>query len=153
RCQALFEAFKERTKSEKNRKGLSPLLDVRTRWGSTFVMIGRAMQCKDAYCGVLFDDGDHECILDTKEWERLRLLSVLLEEFDTLTKSVIASKSYVTISLTIIAYNSLMGQIEQFVNNDSNITVAPDICRGAQTAWLKLRKYYSATDESPIYAV
>ncbi|KAF9148326.1 hypothetical protein DFQ26_002416, partial [Actinomortierella ambigua] len=46
-----------------------------------------------------------------------------------------------------------MGAIEKFVKNDSNVTVAPDICRGAQTAWLKLRKYYNATDESPIYAV
>ncbi|KAF9368484.1 hypothetical protein CPC16_005306, partial [Podila verticillata] len=55
RSQGLFETFMMLTKTGDSPKGLSPLLDVRTRWGSTFTMIEHAIQCKNAYNTMLLD--------------------------------------------------------------------------------------------------
>ena len=146
-----LEKFKDLTKSASRKQGLTPLLDVCTRWGSTYAMISHAYECKDAYCSVLLDDNLTEFILEEVEWRRLVALKELLDHFDTLTTKVCASKSYVTISMTVIVYNRVMEIIEDFVKN--NKERFPDICHGAQAAYNKLGQYYAATDNSPIYSV
>ncbi|KAF9367636.1 hypothetical protein BGX21_007192, partial [Mortierella sp. AD011] len=146
-----LEKFKERTVTAERKKGLSPLLDVCTHWGSTFVMLERALECKDAYCSVLLDDDLSEFILEEVEWRRLSSLRDLLQNFDKLTTKVCASKTYVTITMTIIVYNNLMGTIETYIKN--NKERFPDICSGAKAAYEKLSQYYAATDDSPIYSV
>jgi hypothetical protein len=114
-------------------------------------MIERALECKDAYCSVLLDDDLSAFILEEVEWRRLNVLREILQHFDKLTTKVCASKTYVTISLTVVVYNNLMEIIEQFIK--TNKDRYPDICRGAKAAHDKLRKYYRVTDESPIYSV
>lgn len=101
-------------------KSLSPLLDVHTHWGSTFTMVEHVIQCKSAYNTVLLDAGHYEFTLDAMELDCLQALKNLLETFNFLTKTVCASKSYATINLTIITYNTLMEMVEQFVHNESN---------------------------------
>jgi hypothetical protein len=114
-------------------------------------MLARGIDCKDAYCTVLLDDNETEYILDEVEWRRLSTLKELLEYFDRLTTKVCASKSYVTITMTVVVYNNLMGVIEKFIAQ--NKERVPDICQGAQAAYDKLGQYYAATDNSPIYSV
>jgi len=114
-------------------------------------MIERALECKEAYCSVLLDDDLSAFIPDQVGWRRLSSLREILQHFDKLTTKVCASKTYVTISMTVVVYNSLMGIIEDFIK--SNKERHPDICRGAQAAYKKLSKYYAATDNSPIYSV
>jgi hypothetical protein len=114
-------------------------------------MVERALECKEAYCSVLLDDDLSSFILEEVEWRRLSSLKEILQHFDQLTTKVCASKTYVTITMTVVVYNSLMGTIEEFIK--INKERLPDICRGAQAAYEKLSKYYSATDNSPIYSV
>jgi hypothetical protein len=146
-----LDRFKELTTTPERKQGLSPLLDVCTRWGSTYVMIERALLCKDAYCSVLLEDNLDQFILEEVEWRRLGSLRDLLQRFDQLTTKVCASKSYVTITMTVVVYNNLMAMIEGFLRD--NKERLPDICCGAQAAYDKLKKYYAATDDSPIYSV
>ncbi|KAF9536312.1 hypothetical protein EC957_011583 [Mortierella hygrophila] len=49
RVQVLSENFTALTISEQTPSGVRPLLDVRTRWNSTYIMIRRALKCQDAY--------------------------------------------------------------------------------------------------------
>ncbi|KAI8600212.1 hypothetical protein EDD21DRAFT_139470 [Dissophora ornata] len=114
-------------------------------------MIERAIECKVIYCSVLLDDNLTECILNEVEWRRLDALRELLEHFDKFTTIICASKTYVTITMTVVIYNSLMGVIENFIRN--NEERLPDICHGARAAYNKLSQYYAATDNSPISSV
>jgi len=114
-------------------------------------MIRRSLERKDAYGTVLLDDNFAKYTLDEAVWRRLTILKELLDHFNTLTTKVCASKSYATITMTIIVYNKIMGIIEDF--RKSNEERSPDICHAANTAYKKLAKYYAATDKSPIYSV
>ncbi|KAF9141478.1 hypothetical protein BGX20_007404, partial [Mortierella sp. AD010] len=73
----LSENFKALTTSEKTPSGLRPLLDVRTRWNSTYVMVRRALQCQNAYQMVLTDGGHGDLALSAVEWTRLKALKSL----------------------------------------------------------------------------
>ena len=91
-----LEKFKLLTTPVGKKQGLAPLLDVRTRWGSTYTMIQRVDQCKDAYNSVLIDLNLTDYILDELEWRRLGALVDLLGLFDQLTTQACASKRYTT---------------------------------------------------------
>ncbi|KAF9340130.1 hypothetical protein BGX26_009101, partial [Mortierella sp. AD094] len=136
RSPSRFEKFKELTATPDRKQGLSPLLDVRTRWGSSHTMLERAFECKAAYCSVLLDDNLTECILNEVEWRRLSTLKELLGHFNKLITKVCASKTYVTITMTVVVYNSLMEVIEKFM--DQNKDRLPDIYQGAKAAYDKL---------------
>lgn len=138
-----LEKFKELT-------GRAPLIDVCTRWGSTNAMIERALECKEAYGAVLHADSLDELVPDDLEYRRLSILREVLQLFDKCTTIICASKSYATIHLTVIVYNNLMQHIEDF--RDNNVR-HPDLDRGVKAAFQKLKKYYAATDKSPIYTV
>jgi hAT family C-terminal dimerisation region len=117
-------------------------------------MIERAIQLKDAYvriCNV--DDDLVKYSLQESDWQYLEELCSLLKPFDTLTTKISASQSYATIPLAIPTYNVLMDAIEDFGSQKNKQEFLPDICRGADAAMDKLKKYYSKTDDSPIYAV
>ncbi|KAF9553853.1 hypothetical protein EC968_010055, partial [Mortierella alpina] len=85
------------------------------------------------------------------EWRGLIRLCDLLKTFDRLATDACASKSYVTIPLTIMIYNSIMKTLEDFLLlNEGHF---PDICQGVSAAYEKLKKYYADTDKSPIYSI
>ncbi|KAF8949589.1 hypothetical protein BGZ46_005077, partial [Entomortierella lignicola] len=44
-----LEKCKKDAKTDENLRGLAPLLDVCTRWRSTFMMLKRAIKCQDSY--------------------------------------------------------------------------------------------------------
>ncbi|KAG9061078.1 hypothetical protein KI688_007707 [Linnemannia hyalina] len=146
-----LEKFKLLTTPVGKKQGLAPLLDARTRWGTTYTMIQRATQCKDAYNSVLIDLNLTDYILDELEWRRFGALMDLLGLFDQSTTQACASKSHRTIAMSIVMYNKLMQEIEDFV--ERNKERLPDVCLGATAAYNKLKKYYAATDRSPIYSV
>lgn len=114
-------------------------------------MIDRALKCKAVYSSVLVTDGLDDMIIQETEWPGLKLLRDLLAEFDELTTKSCASKTYVTVPLTILIYNKIMKTLEVFLR--VNRTQHPDLCQGVKAAYDKLRKYYADTDKSPIYSV
>jgi hypothetical protein len=114
-------------------------------------MIERAIQCKNAYTSLMLDESLTMFFLEDVEWRRLAALRDLLGRFDQLTTKVCASKTYATITLTVVVYNSLMAAIENFIKE--NRQRLPNICRGADAARANLAQYYAATDNSPIYSV
>ncbi|KAF9079155.1 hypothetical protein BGX27_006909, partial [Mortierella sp. AM989] len=59
-----LDKFRTLTIVSGRKQGLSPILDVCTRWGSTYDMIDRALQCKETYCSVLLDDELTDFILE-----------------------------------------------------------------------------------------
>lgn len=133
-------------------KKLKLIGDMKVRWNSTFRMIKRALELKNIYVSICnVEDDLAEYGLQESEWRYLDTLASLLENFDKLTTNVSATKSYPTIPKTIALYNILMDQIEDFVTKYDD--QYPDLCRGASTALTKLKKYYSRTDTTPIYAI
>ena len=135
-------------------KGLTLILDVRTRWSSTHQMLARALHLQDAYVSVCNVDDDltaHK--LTTKDWDYLKNLVKLLEPMADLTRQLSASRSHCTIAHVTGAYNHMTSIIEQYVQSPDNNRHFPDICKAAKAAHSKLRKYYSSTDLTPIYSV
>ncbi|KAG0271949.1 hypothetical protein BGZ97_011112, partial [Linnemannia gamsii] len=120
-----LEKFKNLTSPGDGKPGPAPLLDVCTRWGSTYTMIERAIQCKNAYTSLMLDESLTMFFLEDVEWRRLAALRDLLGRFDQLTTKVCASKTYATITLTVVVYNSLMAAIENFIKE--NRQRLPDI--------------------------
>jgi hypothetical protein len=153
RVQVLSENFTALTISEQTPSGVRPLLDVRTRWNSTYIMIRRALKCQDAYQKVLTDGGHGGLSLSAVEWARLKSLKSLLSTFNILTDRISASRSYSTISRSIVSYNAALAALETFRNKPSHRTTLPDLCCGADAAYSKLKTYYIQTDKSPIYAI
>lgn len=141
------------TISEQTPSGLRPLLDVCTHWNSTYIMIRRALQCQNAYQMVLTDGSHGDLALSVVEWTRLKTLKSLLSIFNILTSKISTSKSYTTISRSIVSYNATLAALENFRNKPSNKTTFPDLCCGVDAAYSKLKTYYIRTDNSPIYAI
>lgn len=82
-------------------------------------MIEHTIRCKEAYSSIVLDDNNlNDCLLDEVEWRHLSSLNELLEKFHSLMTKVCTSKSYITISMTVVMYNNLMGIIETYINNN-----------------------------------
>lgn len=142
-----LEKFKEHCDNKK----LVLILDVKTRWNSTYHMIERAILLRNAYVGICnVDDDLSDFSLQESDWKYLEQVCALLKRFDTMTTKISGSQ-YATIPLTIAVYNSLLDKIEDFI--DTNDRLYPEICDAARLGKEKLKQYYAATDNSPIYAV
>lgn len=87
-------------------------------------MIEHGLECKDAYSSVLLDENHSEFILEV-EWRRRSSLKEILQQFDRLTTQVCASKTYVTVTMTVVVYNILMGIIEDFINTNKDASQPP----------------------------
>lgn len=97
-----------------DQSSLSLIVDVRTRWNSTYYMINRALQVKQAYnmtCTRLGGDLT-DYIFREDEWAMLEKLSWLLHGFAEMTDLLEASK-YPTVNTTIVVYNNLFTHIEK----------------------------------------
>ncbi|KAF9271957.1 hypothetical protein BGZ74_005530, partial [Mortierella antarctica] len=148
-----LDKFKELTKTDMNKNGLVPLLNVCTHWGSTFTMLHQAIQCKAAYSDTVADDDLKEYFLNTNEWHHLTKLWDILQKFDESTTAACASTSYAAIAISIQIYNDILDHLETFFNDVEIAQSVPDLVRGARAAYKKICKYYAKTDLTPIYSV
>ncbi|XP_010484883.1 PREDICTED: zinc finger BED domain-containing protein RICESLEEPER 3-like [Camelina sativa] len=75
------------------------LLDVKTRWNSTYKMLDRALKYRAAFANLKVIDGKDYKFFPTKdEWKRLNSLCDLLDPFDQVT-TLISGSTYPTSTL------------------------------------------------------
>ncbi|XP_055550267.1 zinc finger BED domain-containing protein 4-like [Wyeomyia smithii] len=104
--------------SEGNTKKL--ILDVKTRWNSTYYMIERFLEMRKVLIELLIDDTASPSMPSSAEVEILRQLVTLLRPFEFLTKELSGDK-YVTLSKIIPMINCLFLQISSFKCDVSEI--------------------------------
>ncbi|XP_077155210.1 E3 SUMO-protein ligase ZBED1-like [Ranitomeya variabilis] len=85
---------------------LRPKQDCVTRWNSTFHMLKRVLESKDAIISTLAIMNAPVEILSQEEWEVVREACIILEPFDQVTVEI-SSESYVTASKMLLLCKGL----------------------------------------------
>jgi len=124
--------------------------DVCTRWSSTCTMLERAILLKAPYQSMCRQDPKlSRYVLADTEWVYLTKLHGLLDPFNSMTTTVSASVGYPTINRAMSVYNALIDALEEFIEQEDDDTLK----EAANEGKLKLLKYYTKTDSTPVYAV
>jgi len=119
---------------------LVALMDVRTRWNSTYKMLQRAETIRAPLSMAAVDDPELRTLtLTENEWGIVAEICRALEAFDEVTDVVSASK-HPTLTGTIPMYNALIDTCEDFVEECTGNEM---LCRAVNVAREKLRSYYA----------
>ncbi|CAB4482266.1 unnamed protein product [Rhizophagus irregularis] len=125
------------------------ILDVRTRWNSTFDMLVRARELKEPLNTLSNSDINlRSFTLNEKEWECLAEIELILKGFSKATKQICA-ETYPTIAYVIPYYNILLSRLEDFRDSPGRCKEGKE---AASNAIRKLLEYYDKTDTS-IYTI
>ncbi|KAF2886708.1 hypothetical protein ILUMI_19465 [Ignelater luminosus] len=89
------------------------ILDVRTRWNSTFYMIERFLEQVSTIGAILLCRSDAPPMLTSSEIGCLREIVQLIQPFERLTKEI-SGHNYVTVSKVIPLVSCLRGMLENF---------------------------------------
>ena len=122
-------------------KTLSVVLNVDTRWNSTFAMLGRAKTLRVPLTTFMASEKTSE--LGNEDWAQLDSLLLLLQPLNDITKHLSTSK-FPSISTVMPAYVALIKQTQVVVKSNPSL-------RHAQSAIeSKLEFYYHAALKKPI---
>ncbi|CAG4927882.1 unnamed protein product [Colias eurytheme] len=89
------------------------ILDVRTRWNSTFYMLERFLELATTIDAILLCRSDAPPMLTSSEIGCLREIVHLIQPFERLTKEI-CGQEYVTVSKVIPLISCLRGMLENF---------------------------------------
>ncbi|CAB4488760.1 unnamed protein product [Rhizophagus irregularis] len=97
---------------------LKPILDIPTRWNSTFDMIKKALQLKVVLEYIVFQDKDlKKYTFSEEKWAIFEQIKNFLEIFKKVTV-IMSGSHYPTLSLTVPLYNILIDHVEDVIDND-----------------------------------
>lgn len=111
--------------NDKNIKFLHPIIDVKTRWNSTYHMLERMVELKDVIKYFLaieeipyqkghaeqIDKADEILRITSIEWDRIHQIIKFLRPFEEITQRV-SGHNYVTASFIIPSYDALLKNIK-----------------------------------------
>lgn len=101
------------------------ILDVKTRWNSTYYMVQRFLELLKVVGQILIDDASSPEMPSASEVETLRNLETLLKPFEFATTEISGEK-YVTMSKIIPMVHCLKNRLENYESNDANILAVRD---------------------------
>jgi hypothetical protein len=150
---------------------LKPILDVKTRWNSTYHMIARALELKQPLT-LLIDELCRENTdfhsLDNFDWDFFQELSVFLKPFKYVTERI-GGQQYATFNTVLPFYNFLMDHCEENrrkylrwsegISRSSyrtitiNSDILKDLIKATTAAYNKLDKYYNIQSDYSIAAL
>ena len=119
---------------------LNPVLDVATRWSSTYTMLIRAIRIRRGLDAVSVREDLHYEITDA-EWKDCQDVADFLHPFAVVTKHVEGIK-YPTLSCVIPLYNRLMDTLDDAIADNKKSRVLRE---AAKAAVKKIEKYYDKT--------
>ncbi|GES82328.1 zinc finger BED domain-containing protein RICESLEEPER 2-like [Rhizophagus clarus] len=145
---------------------LKVVLDVSTRWNSTFDMINRALYLKEALNSLALSEKDlKNFIITDDEWSELEKVKLFLEKFKEITV-LMSGSLYPTLSMLIPLYNALIDHTEDYISegeeenegedgNESEDEIGNDneestIKKAAMNCRVKLLHYYNKTNDACI---
>jgi hypothetical protein len=154
-----------------SKKFSKPMLDVKTRWNSTYDMIVRALELKQPLSLLLDDlsleDSDFP-LLENSDWDFFTELTLLLKPFKEVTE-MISGQFYSTFNTVLPSYNFLMDHCVDFQNRYSNwregteripyraindtSEILIDLIRASAAANSKFDKYYNVQSDFAIAAL
>ena len=141
---AKFKAICKQIAREEGEEGgcddVLPILDVPTRWSSTFEMIIRGLRIMKALTrmAALPENNMRDKELSEEDWKLLKLVSEFLNPFAQVTKVMEGSK-YTTLSGVVPLFNKLLNHAEDW---SVKPRISDLIRKGASSAFEKLNKYY-----------
>ena len=112
-----------------------PIMDVQTRWNSTYLMLERALQLK--YISILFEFQEKMDSISENEWNDLQSIHILLQGFYEATLALEAS-IYPTISNALVIFAVLRQNLVNF--KDSSVDVIRNM---VNSIYSKLQEYWS----------
>ncbi|GBC14748.2 zinc finger BED domain-containing protein RICESLEEPER 2-like [Rhizophagus irregularis DAOM 181602=DAOM 197198] len=130
------------------------ILDVKTRWNLTFLMLKLALVLREALDDFIILQRDlNRFIITPEEWDMIKELCRVLEKFYKATEFM-SSSQHITLSSSVLIYNILFDHLEKFVNETSAEYCHIEEIRLAINKGInKLSTYYSKTDESELYYI
>jgi hypothetical protein len=137
---ALEEVYEEEIKY------LKPMLDVSTRWNSTYDMIGRAFELQEAIkLYALSKDID----MNTACWDRFKEIHNFLKKFKEVSVYMCAD-TYPTLSMAVPNYNKLLTHIIKHGGLSAPLptaTTVDSLHNACVAAYAKITKYYMSTSD------
>lgn len=145
------------------------VVDGGVRWNSTYMMIRRSLELKEAmkiYCSELMHssiDEDREAAADylnDEEWNTLQLICDMLEPLFRLTKDLEGNAdmqesaghaSHGALWEVMIALEHVMSHFEELQNRINDFIGNQRIQSSITLAWNKADEYYKMTDVSPVW--
>lgn len=119
------EVLSNRLQSSCDAAGINfkkPILDVTTRWNSTFEMLDSAFKMKAALAILCENDPVFRSLkLTSDDWQLLKKILDFLKYFKVVSDKICGEK-YITLPIAIIAFNLLLDKIETIVFDlDQNV--------------------------------
>lgn len=115
---------------------LTPKIDVKTRWNSTYEMLERAEKLKVPMRALCSSEKSlRSFIMHKNEWAELNVLCVLLQKFDRATK-LMSMERHPTITAYLPTFHWLLDALHLFMNDNPG-----PLARAAENGLVKLQKY------------
>ena len=116
------------------------VLDVTTRWNSTYLMLSRALHYKEAFKNLAEIEASYKSLPTESEWLRARLICDLLQLFDEMTR-LISGSSYLTANL----YFMEVWKIQSWLGSNEchEDTVIADMVASMRLKFVKYWEEYS----------
>ncbi|KAF5361627.1 hypothetical protein D9758_007393 [Tetrapyrgos nigripes] len=128
---------------------LNLILDIITRWNSTYFMVKRAKELRAYYTNTR-NDLYKKYKISSEEWEVVDVIIEFLEIFRTCSEKMSAG-NFPTLSASLLVYVKLMNAVDKFMESDIAKKNA-SVQAGLVACKEKLEKYYDkSTYESHYY--
>lgn len=115
---------------------LVPIIDVATRWNSTFQMLDRAEYLKTPLRALCLSEKNMSNLLMTdREWNELNCIKILLAKFDR-SSQLLSMQRHPTIAAYLPTLNWLRDSLEQFISDNPG-----PMGEAAKNGLEKLKKY------------
>jgi hypothetical protein len=137
---------------------LKPILDVLTRWNSTYDMMDRALKLEKSIqmyvsqydSNLTTSEMDKAFNLKGSMWGRFRDIMEYLQKFKEVS-TVLCGDKYPTLSMVVPQYNRLLKHLEKYGEKTRPAALATSIDplhRSVVAAHAKIKEYYNVTSET-----